>query len=164
MKILTRSLVTAAFIALTVTGCAPSISPDTYSTSGAGQVNRVIAGRVVSARVVNVSGDSLTQGGGVVGTVAGAGAGAIAAGSAIGGGNGSAIAAIGGAVLGGVLGNYAEKKITSQQGMEYVVKTNGGDMISVVQGISPRFSIGQHVLVEYGARARVAIDPSYNSN
>src|SRR5688500_6549768 len=100
MKSLTKTLVAAMFMALTVTGCAPNISPDTYSSSTANQVNRVIAGTIVSARVVEVSGDSLTQGGGMVGTLAGAGTGAIAAGSTIGQGNGSAIAAIGGAVLG----------------------------------------------------------------
>ena len=162
MKSLVKSLAVATLVAITITGCAPSISPDTYSTSSAGQVNRVIAGTVVSARVVQVSGDTLTPGGGAVGTLAGAGAGAIAAGSTIGQGNGSLLAALGGAVLGGVAGNYAEKKITSQQGIEYVVKTKSGDMVSVVQGIAPRFNIGQHVLVQYGARARVTADPSYN--
>ncbi len=163
MRYLNKSFIAAAFVALTVTGCAPSISPDTYSTSSAGQVNRVIAGKIVSARVVQVSGDTLTQGGGMVGTLAGAGAGAIAAGSTIGQGNGSLLAGIGGAVLGGVLGNTAEKKLTSQQGIEYVIKTNHGDMVSVVQGVNPHLSIGQHVLVQYGARARVTADPSYGN-
>lgn len=157
---LAKSLVTAAFIALTVVGCAPSISSDTYSTSTANQINRVIAGTIVSAREVQVSGDSM-GGGGMVGTLAGGSLGAIAAGTNIGQGYGSAAAAIGGAVLGGVIGNYAEKKVTSQRGMEYVVKTNQGTMVSVVQGLTPRLNIGQHVLVQYGAKARVTVDPSY---
>lgn len=161
MKSLAKALIVLSVIAVTATACAPNISPDTYSTSSAGQVNRVIAGTIVSAREVQVSGDTLTQGGGMIGTLAGGAAGGIA-GSSIGQGRGSALAAIGGAVLGGALGNVAEKKITSQRGMEYVVKTKNGSMVSVVQGATPRFSVGQRVLVQYGARARVTLDPSYN--
>lgn len=163
MKTVTKTVLAAVLTAMALTGCAPSISPDTYSTSTANSVNNVIAGTIVSARMVKVSGDSLTQGGGMVGTLAGAGAGAIAAGSTIGQGNGSTLAAIGGAVLGGVVGNYAEKKITAQTGMEYVIKTKGGRMVSVVQGVTPPLKIGQHVLVEYGAKARVIADPSFGN-
>src|SRR5690349_10629722 len=103
MKLPCKPLVAATFVALTVVGCAPSISPDTYSTNTANQTNRVIAGKIVSAREVQVSGSS--SGSNMVGTLAGGSLGAIAAGTNIGQGYGSAAAAIGGAVLGGIAGN-----------------------------------------------------------
>jgi len=160
MKPFAKTLLTATLIALAVTACAPSISSDTYSTTSAGQVNRVVAGVVVSSRPVKVSGDSLGAGGGMIGTIAGGAAGAIA-GSSIGGGRGSLLTGIGGALAGGALGNMAEKKLTSQQGIEYVIKLTDGSMVSIVQGASPVFRRGQHVLIEYGARSRVTLDPDY---
>lgn len=160
MKLVTKSLLTATFVAITLGGCAPTISPNNYATSSAGQVNNVVSGVVVSARPVNVSGDSLTPGGGMVGTLTGAGVGGIL-GSQVGHNAGSVLAAVGGAVAGGVIGNYAEKKITGQTGMEYVIRTRNHSMISVVQGLQPSFQRGQHVLVEYGDRARVIADPNY---
>lgn len=162
MKSIAKFLGAILSVTLVLTGCAPSISPDTYASSSAGEVNKVIAGVVVSARPVTVSGDTFTPGGGMIGTLAGGAAGAIA-GSQIGHNSGSALAAIGGAVAGGMLGNYAEKKITQQTGMEYIVRTKDGSMLSVVQGLQPNFQRGQHVLVEYGDRARVISDPGYNN-
>jgi outer membrane lipoprotein SlyB len=161
MKTLTKTLVATTFAALTLVGCAPSISPDTYTTSSAGQVNRVIAGRIVSARPVHVSGDTYTDGGGMVGTLAGGAAGAIA-GSSIGGGRGSLLAGLGGALIGAGLGNMAEKKLTSQEGMEYIIKTKDGQMLTIVQSATPALRVGQHVLLQYGGnRSRLIADPSY---
>lgn len=160
MRSLGRNLLVLILVALAVTGCTPSLSPDTYTTSGAGKVNRVVAGVVVSSRVVQVSDDANAGDGGKTGMIAGGIAGAIA-GSALGGGRGSALTAVGGAVAGGVLGNVAQKGLTKQTGVEYVIKTKDGSLISVVQGPTPTFQRGQHVLVEYGRRARVIADPSY---
>lgn len=145
-----------ALIAATLTGCTTSLSPDTYANGGAGQVNRVIPGVVVGARSVQVSDDHSTAG-----TIVGGLTGAVV-GSTIGHGTGSALGAIGGAVAGGVLGNMAGTHLGKQTGIEYIIKTRGGSMLSVVQGPNPFFQRGAHVLVEYGGdRARVIADPSY---
>ncbi len=160
MKLFNKHILLASLIALTVTGCAPSLSPDTYTTSGAGQVNRVVAGTVVSTRPVKVSDDFNSGDGGLTGTLVGAGAGAVA-GSALGGGRGSILTGIGGAVVGGIIGNQVQKKLTSQNGIEYVIKARDGSLLSIVQGNNPIFNPGTHVLVEYGRRARVIPDPSY---
>jgi outer membrane lipoprotein SlyB len=53
--------------------------------------------------------------------------------------------------------------LTKQPGISYAVKTKGGSIVSVVQGPTPAFSVGQHVLVEYGIRARIVDDPSYGN-
>lgn len=156
MKSMIKSLLTIALIAVMAAGCGPSLAPGMYTTGGAGQVNRVIAGKVVSVQPVQISANSS----GVAGTVVGGLAGGIL-GSTIGHGTGSALAALGGAVAGGVLGNAAENHLTQQQGLEYVVKTKDGSMVSVVQGPTPVFYRGQHVLVEYGDQARIIPDPNY---
>ena len=140
-------------------GCAPSLSPDVYTTGNVGQVHRVVSGVVVSNRFVSVS-DSGTGIG--IGSVTGGALGAIA-GSQIGQGNGSLAAGIGGALLGGIAGNHVQKGLTTQTGVEYVVRLRNKSLISVVQGPTPTFNRGQHVLVQYGAggRSRVIADPDY---
>jgi outer membrane lipoprotein SlyB len=142
---------------LTLVGCAPSLSPDVYTTSNAGQIHRVVKGVVISTRVVSVSDSGTGMG---VGAVTGGALGAIA-GSQIGQGTGSLAAGIGGALLGGIAGNHTQKGLTRQTGVEYVIRLHNKSLISVVQGPTPTFNRGQHVLVQYGAegRSRVIADP-----
>ena len=93
-----------------------------------------------------------------MGTTAGAAAGSVA-GSAIGGAaRENIIGAIGGAVVGGIIGSMAEEGATQQQGMEYVVETENGSLITVVQGTDPCLNIGDKVIVIYGQRSRVIAD------
>ncbi|MDF8360046.1 hypothetical protein [Achromobacter anxifer] len=144
-----------AFVAClaVLAGCAPSVSPKTYSVGAVGQVNRTVAATVISVRDVDIAGTS-----GVGGT-AGAAAGA-AAGSSIGGGvRSNVIGAIGGAVVGGIAGAIAEQNMTAQRGLEYVVETSNGNLMTIVQGGDPAFAEGQKVLVLYGAPARIIADP-----
>ena len=143
-----------------ITGCTPSLSSDTYTYGGVGQVNRVVPGVVVSSRMVQIADDANASDGGMTGTIGGGTAGLIA-GSAIGGGRGSALAAVGGAVIGGIVGNMTQKELTKQQGIEYVVKLRSGSFISVVQGVDVVYRPGQRVLVQYGKRARIVADPGY---
>lgn len=106
----------ALTLTLGLTACAPNISPDVVSASNANEMQTAVEGVIVSKRVVTVKGDS-----NLLGTGIGAVAGGIA-GSTIGGGRGQMLATLGGAVLGGAAGNIAQDKLTSQQGIEYVVK------------------------------------------
>jgi outer membrane lipoprotein SlyB len=155
MKLFAKSLMAATLMAVTLTGCAPSLSPDAYTTSGVGQVNRVVPGTVVSTRPVKISGDS-----NLAGTLIGGAAGAVA-GSTIGNGGGSVLAAVGGGLAGALIGNQVQKGLSSQTGLEYIIKDRHGNMFSVVQGNNPVYRPGTHVLVEYGTRARVIPDPAY---
>lgn len=161
MKI-THYFLLSLFSLITLTGCAPSLSPNIYDTANAGQIHRVAQGMVISSRAVRVS-DSGTGVG--VGTVAGGALGAIAA-SQIGQGNGSLAAGIGGALLGGIAGGHAQQGLSSQDGIEYVIRLHNKSLISIVQGPKPSFNCGQHVLVQYGAggRSRVIADPAYYAN
>lgn len=140
-------------VTLVVSSCAANVSPDTYSVGSVGQINRTVAGAVVSARQVTIDG---TTGGGAL---AGGGAGAIAGSSLGGSGRANAIGAIGGAVVGSIAGAAVERGASRQVGMEYVVQTINGNMMTVVQGVTPAFTVGQSVLVLYGSPARLIADP-----
>lgn len=140
-------------VALGISGCAANVSPNTYSVGSVGQINRTVAGAVVSARQVTIDG---TTGGGAL---AGGGAGAIAGSSMGGSGRANAIGAIGGAVVGSIAGAAIERGSSRQVGMEYVVQTINGNMMAIVQGATPAFTVGQPVLVLYGSPARLIADP-----
>ena len=137
---------------LLASACTTNINPDTYSVGSTQRAQRSVSGVIVGARPVNVQGTSQT------GTLIGAAAGGVA-GSAIGGSSrANILGAIGGAVLGGIAGNMVEKGITNQTGVEYTVRTNNGGTITLVQGTSPTFAVGQKVLIVYGKEARIIAD------
>lgn len=106
----------AIALSLGLSACAPNISPDVVSASNANEVQTAVEGVIVSKRIVTVKGDS-----NMLGTLAGAGLGALA-GSAVGGGNMRYATGLAGALGGGAAGNAIEDKLTTQQGIEYVVK------------------------------------------
>ncbi|WP_257275978.1 MULTISPECIES: glycine zipper 2TM domain-containing protein [unclassified Endozoicomonas] len=139
-------------LSFSLAGCTTDQTGTTYSASEARQMQTVRFGTVAESRLVKLEG---TQG--EVGTVAGAAVGGIAA-SSIGGQRESAIAAVAGAVAGGVLGNMAEKKITSKQGVELTVRLDDGSYVSVVQQVDPavNFAAGDKVkILTQGTASRV---------
>lgn len=78
------------------------------------------------------------------------------AGSTIGHGHSAnMLGAVGGALLGGLAGSAAEKGLTSQTGLEYIVKLDNGQVISVTQGTGQALGIGQRCLVLFGSTTRV---------
>lgn len=138
-----------------LSGCASNIAPDTYSVDSVGQVSQAQKATVISSRVVNVEGGRQRGGGSLAGGVVGG-----AAGSAIGGGSRvPIIGAVGGAVLGSILGRKAEDAASHQQALEYVVRTESGQTLTLVQGTEPAFADGAHVLLLNGSRARIIADP-----
>jgi outer membrane lipoprotein SlyB len=148
---LIRPLATLTIIAVTLTGCGPSYSPNTYSSNAAQQANKVEAGVIAGVRPVQISAS------GAVGGVAGAAAGGVA-GSQVGVGPTSAFGAIGGSVIGGLAGVAAEHLTSDTNGFEYVVRKANGDMISVAQKDPKPLAVGQKVLVIAGPQARIVPD------
>ena len=65
-----------------------------------------------------------------------------------------------GAVIGGLAGTAADRALTTQGGMEYVVQLDGGQAVTLVQGPDTQIPVGQRVLVLYGERARIVPDQS----
>lgn len=153
---LSTSILIAAFT-LAAYGCASNISPQTYSVGSVGQVNRTVSGIIISARQVDIAGSAS------VGAGAGTATGAVV-GSAAGGNNsrGNIVGAIGGAIIGGIAGAAIEANATKQKGIEYVVETENGHLMTVVQGLDLTFNPGQKVLVLYGSPSRVIADPRGN--
>lgn len=152
MRLVASVLVAA--VTLAVSGCASNISPQTYSVGSVGQVNRTVSGTIISARQVDIAGST------GVGAGAGTATGAVV-GSAAGGNNsrGNIVGAIGGAIIGGIAGSAIEANATKQKGIEYVVETENGHLMTIVQGLDPMLNSGQKVLVLYGSPSRVIADP-----
>jgi outer membrane lipoprotein SlyB len=153
MRLKARMAITLGVLAL-LAACQRDISPDSYAVGSVGQVNRTVRGVVISVRPVNIGGSQSGLGIGV-----GAAGGGLA-GSALGKGSGNGLAVLGGVVAGGIAGAVAEDAITRQTGVEYVVETENGALLTIVQGPQPAFSISQKVLVIYGNQARVIADPT----
>jgi outer membrane lipoprotein SlyB len=149
-----RILAMLAASSLALAGCASNISPQTYSVGSVGQVNRTISATVISVREVSVAG---TTG---VGGAAGSATGAVL-GSSVGGNDGRSniVGAIGGAIIGGLAGSAIESNATKQKALEYVVETENGNLMTIVQGKDTVFAEGQKVLVLYGSPSRLIADP-----
>lgn len=145
MKKILSTVLTAALLA----GCADNINSDHYSTSQTGRVSTVSQCTVLSVRQVGVNDNS------GAGTMIGGLAGGVA-GSTIGHGySANALGAIGGALVGGLVGSAAEKGLTSQTGLEYIVKLDNGQVISITQGTGQALGVGQRCLVLFGSTNRV---------
>ena len=141
-----KSIVLAATftaLSLLLTGCASSLTGDSYSRDDARKVQTIRMGTIESLRPVRIEGTK---------TPIGAGAGAVVggvAGSTIGGGRGSAVAAVIGAVAGGLAGAAAEEGITRTQCVEITVREDDGALRAYVQAVEPNqvFRIGQRVRI-----------------
>lgn len=159
-------LILAAPVALMLGACSTNYSPNSYDSRSVGQVNRVERGTVESYRWVQIQ--RRDSG---VGTVAGAGIGA-AAGSTIGSGRGrgaeNIIGAIGGALLGGLIGSSIEKSGSKKGGFEYLIRTESGAMVSIVQQDTSPLPEGAPVVIMFsGSQSRVVFDhnaPRYDDN
>jgi outer membrane lipoprotein SlyB len=143
--------VAAAVLALSLAGCGPDYSPNTYSTAAVQQANKVDKGIVIGVRQIDVSSS------GVIGAGAGAAAGGLM-GSNTPGGLGSAIGTIGGGLVGGIIGSSVEHVTVDTSAFEYIVRKPNGDLISVTQKDAVALALGQHVLVIAGNQARIVPD------
>lgn len=136
-------------MSLLMSGCATNISSDTYSVESVRVANRSETGVIQSFRPVKIEGSS--NAGALIGGAVGA-----VTGSFLGGNNRiHALGAIAGATIGAFLGSAAEKGITNQDGIEYVIELDNGDTITLIQPEKPDFAIGQKVRVLLGKQARI---------
>lgn len=129
---------------LALSGCASSLTGETYSREEARRPQIIRTGVVESVRPVQIEGSKT-----IIGPAAGAAIGGVA-GSGVGGGRGSAIATVIGAVAGGMAGAAAEEGITRAQGVEITVREDDGSMRAYVQEASPEvtFRPGDRVRVQ----------------
>lgn len=140
-------------ISLLFTSCGRQISSDVYSASHVGEASTTYAGIIKNVREVSVQeGERLEENktGIATGGVLGAGAGSIM-------GRGNWVATAGGAVAGAVAGSLIEKKVKEQSALEYVVQIENGGLMTIVQGMEPRYEVGQPVFVIVGQFGRSRI-------
>ncbi|MNG11691.1 Outer membrane lipoprotein SlyB precursor [compost metagenome] len=138
-------LLVASFttMSLLLTGCASSLTGDTYTRDEARRVQTVRMGTIEALRPVKIEGTK---------TPIGSGAGAIVggvAGSSVGGGKGSIVAAVIGAVAGGLVGAAAEEGMTRTQGVEITVREDDGSTRAYVQAVQENeiFRVGERVRI-----------------
>ena len=144
-----KSLLALVLSTAMLSACQSNINADHYSTNQVGKVSTVSQCTVMSVRYVGVNNDSGT------GTLVGSVAGGIA-GSTIGGGStAQTVGAVGGALLCGLIGDATEQGLSSQTAIEYVLRLDNGQVISVTQGTNGALGVGQRCMVLFGNPTRV---------
>lgn len=131
--------------ALALAACAQSQSRDVYNQSEVGKQTDVELGRIIGVRQVKI--EAKDSG---VGTLGGAAAGGVA-GSAVGGGKGAILTAIAGAIAGGIAGDAAEHALRNKIGIEYIIRKEDGETVSIVQNIDKNekpLGVGQRVMIQ----------------
>jgi outer membrane lipoprotein SlyB len=137
---------------LSLAGCKPDLSPNTYNAAAVQQANKVEQGVVVGVRQVTV------KVAGTNGALAGAAAGGVVGSTVPGSSTGSALGAVGGSLIGGLIGSSAERAAGDTQAFEYIVRKQNGELVSVTQSDSTALALGQRVLVIAGSQARIVPD------
>lgn len=153
MRAAPRLVPLAAALALLglVPACAPQNTGTTVSARDLGGVAQVGFGTIIGARPVTVAG---SQSG--LGAAGGAVAGGVA-GSFIGGDwRSNALAGIGGAIIGGLAGSAIERGATQGNAIAFVVRTDQGRDIEVVQTNELGLQPGDRVMISYGSRVQLA--------
>lgn len=144
-------------VAVGVLGAAAlaACTPTTGNSVAANQTQvaqSVQFGTVIASRNVTVQGNQGAQAAGaVIGGIAGA-----ALGQNIGGGTGKVIATGAGATAGAAAGLAAGNAAGSRQSIEWTVRLESGQTISVIQS-TPTFAVGQRVqVIGGGTNTRLA--------
>lgn len=161
-KILAALLLSAAVV---LPGCAPKLGGSDYSLADVGANSSGVRGTIAGVRIININATDNNQPG--VGAAVGGVSGALL-GSQIGGGRGQIVTGVLGGLAGGVAGHMAEQALTNQEGFEYTVDMDNGEVKVIAQGAEPRMSVGQRVVVVMNdkgirgqkARSRVIPDNS----
>jgi outer membrane lipoprotein SlyB len=139
-----KSLTTACLALALLSGCSqPGVNR--YGYQDVGQATAVTFGTVISERPIEITGQNTG-----VGATAGALGGALG-GSYIGHGGGSLAGMLAGAVIAGVAGHMAEQAISDHSGIEYVITTEKGQTLTIVQNYvqgDPSIRRGQRVMVQ----------------
>lgn len=134
---------------LLLTSCMRQISSDVYASRQVGEVSVTYRGVIQNCRGVYASQESSgvgVAGGGIAGGVVG---------TAIGRGN--VLGTVAGAVAGAMTGSLVEKNLKKQHALEYIVKLDDGQLLTIVQGHDQVFNIGQpvYVIVSQAGRSRI---------
>ncbi len=148
---------------LMLTSCAPKLGGSDYSIADVGANSTSLRGSITNIRVVNLVATDANKPG--VGALAGGVAGGVT-GHVV--SNGGPFTTMAGGLLGAAAGHFAEQALTNQEGFEYTVLLDNGEVKTIAQGAEPRMAVGQRVIVVLNnkgtmgqqARSRVVPDNS----
>lgn len=147
----------AVVVAVGLAACARQISPDVVEGPTVGQVVQTELGYIQNARLVQVQESDQLQGNTLGIAVGGATGGLL--GNQIGHGWGRILATGAGALAGATLGAITQKELTNQPAMEYVFRSDTGQLYTIVQGVEPRLAPGQRVYLQQGSSGRARVVP-----
>ncbi len=152
-RIKSTTLLLAALV-LCLTGCASSLSSQSYSRNEALQPMAVQYGVVQSVQAARIEGTK-SGAGALAGAVAGG-----AAGSAVGGGRGSVVATVAGAVIGGLAGAAGEEGLTRKDAQQITVRLDDGRLVAIVQAGKTPFKGGERVQVLTSPDGNMRVEPA----
>ena len=139
-----KKIIATALLALPLllTSCAPKLGGKDYSMNEVGTNSVTLRGSIIALEVVNLNAKQPNEPGigAAVGAVTGAVTGNVVS-------NHGAFTTLAGGLLGGAAGHFAEQALTNQEGFNYTVQLDNGQIQNIVQGAEPRLSVGQRVLV-----------------
>ena len=147
-----------AAASMTLASCARQISPGVYEGGNVGTATQTYTGTVQSARYVVVQEDELLTDNRLGGLIGGA-AGGLAA-SELGQGKGKIAATAGGALAGAALGALAQRGLQRQDAIEYIVRLDDGQLMTIVQGTQPQIPTGRRVYVQAGSNGTARVLPA----
>ncbi len=155
--------VTLLALPLLLTSCAPKLGGNDYAAADIGTNSASLRGSIIAVRVVNLIAKQPNEPG--IGAVAGAVAGGVT-GNVI--SNHGPFTTVAGGLLGAAAGHFAEQALTNQEGFEYTVQLDNGQIQTIAQGADPKMAVGQRVIVilnnkgvgGQAARSRVVPDTS----
>lgn len=113
-----KLVTTFALVGFVLTGCARNMGSNVYTSSAV--TGKVIEGTVLSARSVIIK-DSDKLGDNTMGMLGGGLMGGLG-GNLLGKGKGNTLATAGGAVAGAAIGSLIQDRLSTSNGMEYVVR------------------------------------------
>lgn len=141
----------ALLLPAVLAACGPAAGNTTVSPYSVGTAGYVTYGTVIGMQPVQVAG---TRSG------LGAGAGAVGGGligSTIGGDwRARTVGAVAGGLIGGIGGAVVEEGVTSGQAMQFIIRQDRGDDITVVQTNEIGLRPGDRVAISHGDRIRLA--------
>lgn len=151
-----KAVVLSSIVGLSLlSGCTQSLGGSDYQYGDVGQVSTAYPGTIMSVRKVLIQGRGENeQGRPGAGTLAG-GLGGGVLGSLVGKGGGSTLGALVGAAGGATAGYFAEKKLSEQEGYEYTIKLDSGEVKVITQGSEPSLRAGQRVNIVSGAQRSI---------
>lgn len=137
-----KKILIVCLVGIFLAACGTGNTNTTYNRSQIGRTGLTSTGVILTAEVVTTE----KEGTGL-GLLSGGAAGAVA-GSALGGGKGSVLMAIGGGVAGAIAGSLAEKSLTTDTALEFLIKEDKtGDIIAIVQSNELGLQPGDHVIM-----------------